>query len=67
MDATHTHTHTGLEIEGIYRVSGKANDILRIKKNFDNGKSTPPWASLAWLDFCTAQIVIQVMVGYPQA
>ena len=28
----------GLDVEGLYRVSGKANDILRIKKQFDNGK-----------------------------
>ena len=29
---------TGLDVEGLYRVSGKSNDILRIKKQFDNGK-----------------------------
>jgi len=28
----------GLDVEGVYRVSGKTNDILRIKKQFDNGK-----------------------------
>ena len=28
---------TGVEIVGIYRISGKTNDILRIKKQFDNG------------------------------
>lgn len=34
----HTIPPVGLDVEGLYRVSGKTNDILRIKKQFDNGK-----------------------------
>lgn len=34
----HTIPPVGLDVEGVYRVSGKTNDILRIKKQFDNGK-----------------------------
>ena len=29
----------GMDAEGIYRISGKTNDILRIKKEFDNSES----------------------------
>ena len=29
---------TGLDFEGLYRVSGKSNDLLKIKKIFDSGK-----------------------------
>ena len=28
----------GMEIEGLYRMSGKKNDILRLKEKFDSGK-----------------------------
>ena len=28
-----------MDAEGIYRISGKTNDILRIKKEFDNSES----------------------------
>ena len=31
--------HAGMDAEGIYRISGKTNDILRIKKEFDNSES----------------------------
>ncbi len=29
---------TGMDAEGIYRISGKTNDILRIKKEFDHSE-----------------------------
>jgi len=31
----------GLEVEGIYRVSGTASHINKLKSIFDNGKSAP--------------------------
>ena len=35
----YTTLHAGMDAEGIYRISGKTNDILRIKKEFDNSES----------------------------
>jgi hypothetical protein len=34
----YTSLLVGVDAEGIYRISGKTNDILRIKKEFDNSE-----------------------------
>ena len=28
----------GFDVDGMYRISGKSNEVLRIKKDFDNGE-----------------------------
>ena len=33
----HACTCAGLEVEGLYRMSGKKNEILRLKSKFDTG------------------------------
>ena len=32
----------GLATEGLYRISGKSNEVLGLKKQFDHGEDTPP-------------------------
>ncbi len=31
-------TCTGVDVDGLYRISGKANELLKLKKEFDNGR-----------------------------
>ncbi len=37
-NSTDTLLLVGMDAEGLYRISGKTNDILRIKKEFDNSE-----------------------------
>ncbi len=36
-------TCIGVDVDGLYRISGKANELLKLKKEFDNGMCRTHW------------------------
>ena len=50
---------TGVDAEGIYRLSGKTNDILRIKKEFDHSELIN-MSALRLFDNCESRMSLSI-------